>query len=390
MDSLEFLFYLGVSIWFATSILSSSFYAAYIPEHILRTIRLLSILLVLLSEVRIRIDIKQITAVLVIAIFAVCYLIADKSLSYIEQLAIIFVARRYQPTRTLSVVLYVISSVFLLIVLSSQLGIIEDYISITLLRTRHYLGFTYALIPSQLAFQITCIVLYLKKSRCTLGIAISLCLFNYIVYCFTVSRLSFYLSIVLIVFIYLYNVFLKLNNREPKLSSHLLLLVPVFIYCCLLSLVFTLKYNPGSHFMVSLNTFLGNRLSLGLNAITNYGIPLLGQKISFIGNGLSATGSINLSGYYNYVDSTFILSLVNYGIIFLSLFLVLNTLMMLFIFKRNDFYLFSIMTAIAFHMVIDDLSIRLQYNIFLIFISIILIPLTSNYLFKKKSARSSS
>ena len=51
------------------------------------------------------------------------------------------------------------------IIVSAQLGIIQDYIYSNVARVRHYLGFRYALFGPTFLFNITGLVLYVKKAK---------------------------------------------------------------------------------------------------------------------------------------------------------------------------------------------------------------------------------
>ena len=81
-------------------------------------------------------------------------------------------------------------------------------------------------------------------------------------------------------------------------------------------------YRAGSGLAEKINTIVTGRIGLSVQAIEKYGIKLFGTPFSMVGNGSSTFGR---SGY-NFVDSSYILILVRYGLV---LFIVLTILWML-------------------------------------------------------------
>lgn len=114
-----------------------------------------------------------------------------------------------------------------------------------------------------------------------------------------------------------------------------------------------------------LNTFLNGRLGLGQRALAQYGTTLFGQNIDFIGNGLGVDGKLNVSGAYNYVDCLYVRLPILYGWVFTVLFMTGMTFLSLWAARKRDYALLLVLIAIAFHGVIDDLTIRLQFCTFL-------------------------
>ena len=281
-----------------------------------------------------------------------------------------------------------ITSVLLaFVILSGYLGIIDDY-TITnyvdgVARVRHYLGFRYALFPSTILFNLTCIVIYIKKERIKLWHVGVLFLANYLIYVQTNSRLTFYLAILILVAGYL----LRFGSEFIQKRKALLWIGSLsYIIFFVLSLYLTITYNASNPTLRELNSFLGNRLRLGQTSIGLYGISIFpNNNTQWIGAGLDAYGNRSTL-QYSYVDSLYIQALQHYGIIFMLIFLVVMTMLM-FKIRDKDIYLYVIMFAIAAHYVIDDLQWYLHYNTFWFAIGYVLIGTVVSFNERQKSKK---
>lgn len=304
-----------------------------------------------------------------LAIF--CFLIANKfgSSEFAIMFIIIWAARNIKFERIAKCTIYISTVLLLFIILSSLMGIIDDYVAIQGNRTRHYLGFRYALYPSAILYNIFSLYIYLKKEEIHFFEILFLMLINYIVYVYTNSRLSFGLSTLLFCVALVLKYFPNILNKKNILCK---IMVFSFILCSIISLYFSINYDSSISWMNELNVILGKRFSLAYNSVKTYGFSLLGQTINWYGNGLGFDNEIAktvLKGGYNYVDSAYILLFQKYGIVFTIIILAVLTITMFRCYKKKDYYLLSLMTFIALHAFIDDLVIYLFYNTLLFVVS---------------------
>ena len=126
---------------------------------------------------------------------------------------------------------------------------------------------------------------------------------------------------------------------------------------------FTAGYNHLSEWQSSINDFLGNRLALGYSTLKYYGYGLFGKRISLVGNGLDVDG-YTTTATYDYVDNLYVQFLLKLGMIFLVIFVISMTIVMLRVYRLKDVYLFLIFALLALHGIVDDLMILPQYNSF--------------------------
>lgn len=357
-DSLKnMLFYIPYVAYLLYSLLNTSFYAKYVNSYG-KILFAFCVLLLLLKEfLGARFTSRDgILALVLIVITGYFYMYFGLTQTLLP--IFIYSARNMEVNKILRIS-YIISLVMLVfIILSSYLGIIQNYIYYSALRERQYLGFRYALYPSSILCNIIFLKVYLEKENISWLSLISLLVGNYILFQYTDSRLTFILGVALIVFS-------AIMKKSQKFREILLnrTFIWSFLVLALLSIYATINYDYLSDWQSDLNEALGGRLSLGNSTLKFYGYGLFGKTLSLSGNGLDENGMLNTSTY-DYVDNLYVLLLLRAGIIFLFIFLVAMTIIMKKIYIQKDSYLYIIFILLAFHGIIDDLIMLPQYNSF--------------------------
>lgn len=367
----EACYVLTLGIWIFFSILSyTSMFAITFQGMPIRVIRLFCLSLLLLCEL---VGGKHGVASILFLFFvfsADLLLTEQLNSAVMEGLLFIYCGRNYSFRKAALTSFVSITMALVIVIGASSLGIIRDYVDISAMRTRHYLGFLYSLHPSMYIFTLTCLWIYIREDDLQIVEFVIWTALNYLVYKATVSRLSFALAL-LIIFVAL---FVRLTKGKFILNGPVgLLCVSSFIIAAVFSVVVTKLYTPADPLFAKLNgsSLLSGRLSLGQNALDTYGITAFGQSIEFIGNGLRADGSLTV-GRYNYIDCLYILILVRYGWVYLIGFLALMTIAARHAWQTRDPYLLVILAVAALHCVIDDLMFYLYFNPFLLLAGIAL------------------
>lgn len=357
-DSLKnMLFYIPYVAYLLYSLLNTSFYAKYISSYG-KILFVFCFLLLLLKEFAgARFTSRDgLLAMVLIVITGYFYMYFGLTQTLLPMF--IYSARNMEVNKILRIS-YIISLFMLVfIILSSYLGIIQNYISYSALRERQYLGFRYALYPSSILCNIIFLKIYLEKENISWLSLVCLLVGNYILFQYTDSRLTFLLGLVLIVFS-------AIMKKSPGFRRVIInrAFIWSFLVLALLSIYATLNYDYLSDWQSDLNEALGGRLSLGNSTLKFYGYGLFGKMLSLSGNGLDENGMLNTSTY-DYVDNLYVLLLLRAGIIFLFIFLVAMTIIMKKIYIQKDSYLYIIFILLAFHGIIDDLIMLPQYNSF--------------------------
>lgn len=140
------------------------------------------------------------------------------------------------------------------------------------------------------------------------------------------------------------------------------------LVACIFSFYVTINYNPTDVYQYLINFVLEGRLELGQDAIHNYGWPVFGENIKWVGNGLDENG-LKVEGTYNYVDCAYIHFMLEYGIIALALYMWGIIKYMHNLANKNEIVIMIVFFTLAIHSIIDDATITLHYNTCLFLLS---------------------
>lgn len=357
----DILFYLAYGLYLVFGILSTSFYYKYFMGMPFRVIHYLCFGLLIVREFMVQkytIQSLVIGGIFVTFIFITKAQTSFSTIGYI--LIFIFCARNVDFRKIAKFSIWISAIVVFLVVMSAYVGIIENYNFSSSIRQRYGIGFRYPLYSACFLFNITGLVLYVGGERLKWRWSVVLVAVNYWIFTQTDSRLSFYLSLLMIAVFGLLKLRPNFFNHKRILCWAMIL---SFAFCFCISVYFTIVYDSSVVWQGQLNKILGGRLRLGHSSLLQSGVSLFGQRLELSGAGLDAFGLRNPAPY-NYVDSFYIQVLQRYGIIFSMFWIGLLTLTMYRYYKIKDFPMMFCLTFIAFHCVLDDLSLSLHYNTF--------------------------
>ena len=362
LDHIDILLLIFYSFWLVVAIANTTLLGIYQADgtfYVLRAICLgAALVLALISTKYTARDVAVLIA-LAILLFAAY----RSTISIVIDCLIWLYVLRYIPLRNLlKCSSCVLTACLVIVILLSQIGFISDYISIDgNERVRHYLGFRYPLYPAQLLFSVSLMVVILVKKEHILAWVAGLLFANFVLFMLTNARLSFYLitGFLLIAVFVKGRVGISQGSRWSKI-----LCLSAFTLCAVLSVALTISYDPYNEFLVFINSsgLLGGRLSLGQNAIEQYGITLLGQRVDLIGNGLNFQGEWKREGVYNYVDSLYVQLLVRYGVVFTVAFIGGMTAAMKRAYDKKNYIVCLSLCFVAVHCMVDDLAIMLYFD----------------------------
>ena len=269
-----------------------------------------------------------------------------------------------------------LSVMIVITVFSSVIGIIPfNYTVQDGGRLRYALGFVYTTFLANYFFHALLMWLFLKRRCPNLIESIIILLINYVIHYFTDTRAVYYLTFLLIAVCWIF----KLVRRIDK-SKIQYLFAATFILCAVAALSLQIFYDPEIEWMRRLNSLLNTRLYFGNKAFTEYGIPLFGQKITWVSFGAT-------SGDYFYVDSSYMNIAVNYGSVMLVLLLAGFTFLMLRYIKANKLYCCIALAFLAVHSITDPQLFSIICNPFMVLLGSF-IPLTAKP--KKRSISAST
>lgn len=357
----ELLFFLAYGLFLVAGILSTSFYYKYYsgtPHKVM----IVGVLLLLVCKELCENRMTR-KSLLNLAVGAGLFFLVNNvgSVSVAVMFILIWSARKIDFKGIARFTLVISSVLFIFIVFSSYLDIIENVVITRGGRTRYYLGFRYALYGPAVLYNITILYLYIKNTKIKWTDILILLAINYWIYVQTNSRLSFYLAVFAIVSCTILKYFPNILENKRILCFGM---ICSFWICMLVSIGLTVFYDSSVPWMDSLNTFVGGRLRLGRNSILEYGMTIFGQRVSWYGWGLDVNGevsSLSLTNY-NYVDCGYLNVLQHYGVLVLVICLTALTVALVRCYRKKNYYLLILLTFVAFHAMIDDLIIYLFYN----------------------------
>lgn len=370
------IYYVAFVVWMSASILYSSGYAGTMGETAYKAIRYLTYLLLLSSEaLRGRYG-RQTSWFLLGAWLVLVGIVNAWQPVWVDFVLFVFCARSIQFQKMARISLVVMVLLVAFVVVSGLVGVIPNYTSGDGGdRVRCFMGFRYALYLPQYLFTITGLTLYLDGSRIHPGRIAALLAVNVAAYYLTDSRLSFWLAIALLG---VYVIACVIVDRFPASRGAVCLVARLLPYSVVvfaaIGIGFTLAYNSSVHWMEAVNSVLGNRLSLGQAAFDLYPPTLFGQRIDFVGNGLDLSGAQSQTTNTFYVDCLYLKLLLQLGIVPSAVLLGATTCLMRRMVRGSQWVLLLVLFFVAAHCVVDDLSLNLYFNVFLLALGSLALP----------------
>lgn len=307
-----------------------------------------------------------------VSLIATIFLVTfnTRNINVFDLALFIFSARNIDMKKVMKTALILNIVMMLFIVISSMTGIIKNQVWYRPdLSVRYGLGYTFTTFIANYFFHMVLIVIYLKDFKeLDKKVEIIGCLFillvNYYIYKMTDTKAIFYLINLLFV-VYAVNKIINKDLKQSFIKSNICkYCFPLFT---LMTLILNFIYNNSNPIFLKLDQILSGRLALGKNALEQFGIKLFGQHIVWNNSVWDNLSEVNWM--YNYVDSSYINIMVNFGLIIMILlcigFFVVGRNAVL----NNQEGLFIALLFLAMHSVTEPQLIELGYNPFLLLIS---------------------
>lgn len=252
----------------------------------------------------------------------------------------------------------------LFVIGSCYAGILENRIYGLMygIRIRDSLGFQYTTTSSNFLFYMILMWIYWRKNKITwLEVAV-LIAGNLYLFSKTDTKNAFALGMLAIIGTVVLK-YIPYLREYRKIYSVLAAGIVPALSAGIISI--SIKYDQAIQWMYKFNKMISGRLNLGKSGYLNYGLRLFGQKIEWIG-GEPGEGIV-----YNYVDSSYMQMLLNFGPIILALILLGLILIGIFIAIRKDTYFLLVFVLFAVHSTFDPQLVWIGYNSFLLVYSYI-------------------
>ena len=302
---------------------------------------------------------------LIVLVFFIVMSIVSKNrdgILNINVLFLVFSARDIDFRKLLGTFSVATFLVLCLTIYASQKGIITNMFMSADGGYRYSLGFNYVSFASQRMFFALCSYLMFRGKKISYMELLALFLATIYMHQQTSTSSPFYLSILILTYaLFSIKIFKKefiIGNFWSKELAHygFIVALAIILYFCF--------YSSGNLFYF-VDKFTHNRLRLSVEGFQNFGVHLLGQRISF--SMLDIFG--NFASNYNYIDSSFVQLLVIDGLIVSSFMLfALTKVMRYFVSIRKDIVL-ACLGIMIIHGMFDPQMLVLRYSPLILFIS---------------------
>ncbi len=286
---------------------------------------------------------------------------------YLFDLLLFIIAYKGVNTeRFFKISLFVNVTIFLAIVLSAKVGIIDN-----LIFSRGYgsdvfresLGYNYCTYAQIHFLTIVLLYFYVRKKKITileLGIMIFI---SYYIWQQTDARTGFYCIIIMVVLMIIYKYFEKIYYN--KFFKIFIIISPiVFSVVCI---ALAMNYDVRNEFLYELNDILSGRLYLSNLAWKNDGFTLFGQKVEWIGVGQQTSENANKLTWF--VDCSYLRMFFNEGIILGTIVLLGLAFVLKDSFDKKNTIIIIVLFVYLIHGLIEPQMLRFAYSPFVVLLS---------------------
>ena len=296
-----------------------------------------------------------------------------RSISLVVYWIFIVGAHNIEFNKIIKIALIIHIATLVFTIASSYAGVIDNVIyyryGIDKNVERESLGFTYATESSHMLFYTILLWIYYRKDKILPAEWIIMLAGIIFLYCKTDTKNAAALGMAAVAgsIILKYSTVLRNYHRWYTLIG--VCIVPILAgFIIYISVIFTYD----NAFLLKLNEIVTGRLQLGHSGIENYGVSLFGQPIVW-------NGAVQKDAVYNYVDSSYLQILLNYGISILALILTAAVATGIEIGKKKDTYLVLVLVMIAMHTTFDPHLMWPGFNTFVMVYSYFKLKENDNY-----------
>lgn len=386
---MDIFFYLGLTLAISVGFLGRSYFAGYFSDWILPLFVVSwflaageEIVLLFTGQYRRK---DFLAAVVFFGLFLVLLKHKNATVELATFLPLAYAAGKRDFEKIAKCIIIVESTLFLIVVAAALIGRIENFpmlyydisgIQNAEARDMFFMGFLFHLIPGYLMLNITLLILYLSRKKVSGWVCLGLLVANGLVYVFSYGRMSYGMSLLAILPVWMVGVLKKhyaKNTHQEKKCGKLVakwlaaLMIAAFPVSAILSYISAYYYNPEIEWLEKLNSAMGNRFSLAQNGFKEYGINLFGSDNPMIGAGLDFEGN-GIAGVYNWVDNAWMNALFRYGVIFAVALCISYTWLLYRLWKQGEYVTMYLVCVLAVWMIIDDNNLLFCFNGFLVMI----------------------
>ena len=366
-------------IVFLRNTLLSSIVAISDPQ--LHRLAVLGVILLLIAEIlEFRLDRTYLLKSIVIGIllgflFLILFRWAETSTMqkyYAQVFCYIFVARNFKWKHTGLAIGIEFLSLLLVLFILTNVGRLPNFVFVQSggARVRQALGFFYCLQFTACLLNTILLILSSRGRNIHIISLVILMAASLLVYEMTDARIGFAGIGIAIIGALIYKLFPGIIEKIKWLFWVLSLSPCLYL---IISVIAAKLYNPEIAWMSAANSKLEHRLEMSHGGLSNYGVSLFGQVVNWQGSGTNSSGYTALdTSTYNWVDNVYVKELIDHGIVFEILLIVILTATLIQCMRVEqylDVFLISLLYGVG--MLDDNLRIYC-YNSMVLMIGVML------------------
>lgn len=304
-----------------------------------------------------------------LVIFAGTAFLVWKNADYMEVIdVVLLIAGAYgiRFEKILKTYMAILIPCIIVTVAASRLGLVENLVYHREGIPRASFGFVY---PTDFV----ALIFYLILSWCVLKNAalrwwdyvlfVLLAIFSYVFCNARMSVLCIMAAVVLFLILNWWNNHVASGVKKEKIEQTVgRILIFGMTLCAVIMILMTWLYDSDNITWRRINYWISNRLSLGKQGFTEFGVTLFGQDIPMVGMGKT----IEFSEDYFFLDSSYIKILLQYGVILLVIIVAMFTINAYRAHKEKQYYLLIALNLMAVQCVVEHHVLEIAYNPFLL------------------------
>lgn len=198
-----------------------------------------------------------------------------------------------------------------------------------------------------------------KKGACSWNKIIFWLIVNYLVYRVGTTRLSFYITCLMLVLIIVMEKFNLIKLKNNKLTRAIV--TTAYPMAALTAILIAIFYNQSVSWMRELNEVLNTRIRYSHEGLLLYPITLFGNQIKMVGS-TEIANHVNKLNEYFYIDCGYIYSLLRYGLVIFILVIIGYSIIFRYSIKKKDKLLFIYCLIVCIHSLINNTLISFELN----------------------------
>lgn len=322
--------------------------------------------LVIFIILRVRFNMIQLLTVVLSSLVIVIVTIRSGNNHMISLWLFIVASKNVDIHKVFSITIRVVLVVLLLTTVSSVVGIIPDYLYYRGDLVRHAMGYGHVNVLGMKVFQLVVYytMLFYRTGEGMRRLYLIIIVSALFVYMVPNSITPVILLSVLFVLLFIWNS-IQVNRVAMTIFMNALVLGATMTNA--FSLYFCMREFQNKGFFGVMNRFLSSRFSLSHIAYKDLGITIWGQR-AYISNIERMKAGLH-GGYF--LDNTYMILLVRYGVIFFCAFSCIYILAMVRLTRKGMFIVTIVYFIYAVYGLMEPSMYRFAYNTTLVFLSIV-------------------